>query len=74
MRYMQVIRIEKLETPEHDGDWHDKPLRWIVNGPRKEGQKFSTKKDATLYAAIRRDSGDQQEAINRFVRQSLATA
>ena len=64
---MQAFRIEKLETPEHDGDWHDKPLRWIVLGPREEAQKFTTKKDAALWARIRRSSASFNEATNRYV-------
>jgi hypothetical protein len=62
-----TIQIERLETPEHAGDWHDKPLRWIVKGPREEAQKFSTAKDASVYARIRRHSATQAEAINSFV-------
>lgn len=30
------ITLEKLERPEHWGDWHDKPLRWAVRGPGAE--------------------------------------
>jgi hypothetical protein len=63
---MQAFRIEKLETPEQDGDWHDKLLRWIVLGPANEGQKFPTKKEAALYARIRRSSASQLEAISRY--------
>jgi hypothetical protein len=63
---MQAFRIEKLETPEHDGDWHDKPLRWIVLGPANEAQKFTTKKEAALYARVRRSSASQLEAISRY--------
>lgn len=43
--------IERLQSPEHSGDWHDKPLRWKVNGP--EVQKFATKRDAKLWARFR---------------------
>jgi hypothetical protein len=64
---MQAFRIEKLETPEHDGDWHDKPLRWIVLGPGDEAQKFSSKIDAALWARIRRSSASFSEAISRYV-------
>jgi hypothetical protein len=63
---MQAFRIEKLETPEQDGDWHDKPLRWIVKGPGDEAQKFPTKKDAALWARIRSSSASQLEAISRY--------
>lgn len=61
------IRIEKLAHIERDGDWHDAPLRWIVIGPETEAQKFSTKKEATLYARIRRSSSEQAVAISRYV-------
>jgi hypothetical protein len=64
---MQVITIEKLERPEHGGDWHDKPIRWIVKGPSDEAQKFSTKKDATLYAKIRRASNSFREASHKYI-------
>ena len=60
------IEIVKLQRPEHCGDWHDKPLRYSVNGPRSECQKFSTKKDAEKYASLRRRVTDQLEAINLY--------
>lgn len=60
------VRVEKLDKPEHCGDWHDKPLRWQVLGPRSECQKFSTKRDAQHYASIRRRKTDQLEAINAY--------
>jgi len=64
---MNTITITKLDRPEHSGDWHDKPLKWIVSGPSAETQKFSTKSDASNYASRRRRSGTQLEAINAFV-------
>lgn len=60
------IKIVKLEREEHCGDWHDKPLRYAVNGPRSECQKFSTKKDARKYASLRRRNSDQLIAINAY--------
>lgn len=63
----QALVIEKLERPEHAGDWHDAPLRWVVKGPLDETQKFSTKEEATVYARIRRRSSTQVEAIHNFV-------
>lgn len=60
------IIVSRLPQPEHAGDWHDKPLRWSVDGPREECQKFSTRKDAEAYARIRRRSSDQLDAINAF--------
>ena len=61
-----MIKIDKLSSPEHYGDWHDKPLRWAVNGPDKECQKFSTKRDAEKYASIRRRSANQTAAHAAF--------
>jgi hypothetical protein len=61
------IRIEKLLRTEHDGDWHDAPLRWIVLGPADEAQKFSTRDQARLYARIRRSTTEQAIAINQYV-------
>lgn len=62
-----TIRIDRLPIPVQEGDWHDKPLRWIVRGPGSETQKFSSKKDATLYKRIRSRALTQTEAINKFV-------
>jgi len=62
------ITIEKLERPEHWGDWHDKPLRWAVRGPGPECQKFSTRKEAGKYAAHRRRSTDAFSAIRNYCR------
>ena len=64
---MQAITIRLLKRPMHSGDWHDKPLKWTVNGPNNEVQNFVTKKDATLYKKLRRNAKDQLEAINLFV-------
>jgi len=69
-KYMKTlfseIKVEKLERPEHCGDWHDKPLRYAVNGPRSECQKFSTKKDAMTYRSMRARTNDQLVAINSY--------
>jgi len=61
------LAITKLNSPEHYGDWHDKPLRWQVSGPESELQKFSTKRDALLYRKIRRKAGSFTEATALFV-------
>ena len=61
-----IIRIEKLETPIHEGDWHDPPSRWQVIGPNKEIQRFSTKAQAQDYARLRRHCRTQLEAILRY--------
>jgi len=63
---MIEINIVKLAHEERCGDWHDKPLRYAVNGPRSECQKFSTKKDALRYASLRRRNADQLAAINQY--------
>jgi hypothetical protein len=60
------IEISKMERSEHQGDWHDKPLRWLVAGPESETQKFSTKKDAEKYLRLRRRSSDQGAAIRNY--------
>lgn len=60
------VTVSKLARPEHCGDWHDKPLKWAVSGPRSECQKFSTKRDALQYARIRRRFVDQLDAINAY--------
>lgn len=61
------ISISKLDHPQHYGDWHDKPLRYQVSGPRSECQLFATKKNALAYASIRRKSPDQLLAINAYI-------
>jgi len=61
------IQISKMERSEHQGDWHDKPLRWQAVGPDSELQKFSTKKEASLWAKIRRRATSQFEAFRTYV-------
>ena len=63
-------KIEKLANPESWGDWHDRPMRWVVRtefaiGP-SELQKFQTKKDALLYARIRRASATEWLALREY--------
>ena len=58
--------IERLPRPEHQGDWHDRPLRWVVRFGT-EAQKFATKRDAGLYADIRTVSPDEATAIRLYV-------
>jgi hypothetical protein len=58
--------INKLPNGILSGDWHDQPLRWEVVGPASERQMFATKRDATTYARMRRNSGTQQVAIRQF--------
>lgn len=64
------IEIEKLARPVQSGDWHDKPLKWGVAGPGVERQLFVTKKNAELYARIRRKAADAREAENEYVRRA----
>ena len=61
------IAIERLPHPEHYGDWHDKPLKWVVKGPGTELQKFSTKRDALLFARLRKGVDDMTEAYKAFL-------
>jgi hypothetical protein len=60
------ILVSRLERTEHSGDWHDSPLKWQVVGPGTEVQKFFTKKNALLYAKIRRNSKDFNEACRKY--------
>lgn len=48
------IWIERLPCEEHSGDWHDKPLRWLVVGPFNERSKFSTLASARKYKSLRK--------------------
>ena len=52
------VKVERLSQVEHQGDWHDKPLKWKAVGPGTEVQKFGTQKEATSYAKIRRQTKD----------------
>lgn len=61
-----MITVSRLDCFERSGDWHDKPLRWRVDGPGAEVQKFSTKKDAERYARLRRKL-TLLEAMRAFV-------
>lgn len=65
-RIINGIKIVRLFKVEESGDWHDAPLKWKVEGPKLEVQKFATKKEATRYASIRRTSKDQTEAFRRY--------
>lgn len=65
-----MIKIEKLASQIHSGDWHDKPLRWKVSGPAYEQQLFSTRADARRYARIRRKADSFNAACNAFCREA----
>lgn len=62
---MPTITVSPIR-PEASGDWHDKPLRWLVAGPAAEVQKFSTRKDAEKYKSLRRRAASQQIAGRLF--------
>ncbi len=64
------IIVEKLSSEIHDGDWHDKPMRWTVKGPGQEVQNFSTKASANQYRTIRRTSSSFAEASTRYLREA----
>lgn len=65
-----TITISKLPSPEPAGDWHDKPLKWLVTtvtpGFGEEHQKFATRQNATEYYRVRRTVRTQQEAIQAY--------
>ena len=61
------VTVERLQQVEHQGDWHDKPLKWKAVGPGNEVQKFSTQKEATSYAKIRRQTKDFATALLAFI-------
>lgn len=61
------ITVSQMPFPKHEGDWHDRPLRWTVNGPANEVQNFSTKKDAMKFASLRRRSTDYSTASRQFL-------
>ena len=61
------VTVERLSRTEHQGDWHDKPLKWKAVGPGNEVQKFSTQKEATSYAKIRRQTKDFATALLAFI-------
>ena len=61
------VKVERLSRPEHQGDWHDKPLKWAVVGPENELQKFSTQKEALSSAKIRRQTKDFATAQLAFI-------
>lgn len=61
--------IERLPHAERQGDHHDRPLRWVVRFGT-EVQKFPTRLDARLYAAIRSVAPDEPTAIRLYVQAS----
>jgi hypothetical protein len=62
------INIEKLPTPENQGDHHDKPFKYVVVGPGNERQKFSTKKAAQTYMRVRKQQPFMVNAISVYAR------
>jgi hypothetical protein len=65
------IKVTRLGQVEHQGDWHDTPLRWQVTGPAAELQKFSTKAEAMTYAKIRRSTASSFDATAAFIAHDL---
>ncbi len=55
--------VALLASPVQCGDWHDRPLRYAVQGPGSDLQLQGNKRDAIRYASIRRRSANQGEAI-----------
>ncbi len=60
------ISIAQLIHAQAGADWHDRPLRFVVLGPEKEEQNFSTFKNAMLYRRIRAQSVTFGEAVGRY--------
>lgn len=61
--------IEKLPRPEHHGDWHDKPLKWVAKCPADPvfTQKFSTREDAELFVRCVRRTTTFNEACRALL-------
>jgi hypothetical protein len=71
----KTVTVTALNPIEVCGDWHDKPLRWVVSGPMAERSKFSTKKDALSYAASRRKTDSDKAAFHHWmVKQGIYAA
>ena len=69
---MRKLTVRKLERPEHSGDWHDKPLRWIAECVDKVfTQKFSTRKDAELWASVARRAFDYRDAFGMWMEKGI---
>jgi len=68
----QKPTIKKLAREEHAGDWHDKPLRWLVTGMKWGNQKFSTKKEATIYASCYRRTATYNECFAMWMAKETA--
>jgi hypothetical protein len=66
MKEKNKITIIKLSSPEHHGDWHDRPLKWSVVGPGTEIQKFASKSEAAKYRSCRERVQVSQIAIANF--------
>lgn len=64
--HMNKVTVTKMPRAELQGDWHDRPLKWQAAGPGTEIQKFPTKREANLYAKIRRKAGSFREASNTY--------
>lgn len=63
---MTTIQVRRLDRPQYEGDWHDAPLKWTVIGPSSEVQNFETRKNAELYARLRRRTASMNEAARAY--------
>lgn len=62
-----TFAIIPLAKPEHWGDWHDNPLKWIaLTSNAGFSQKFSTKKDAEFWAHCVNSSENFAQAQTLF--------
>jgi len=64
---MNKITVAKMEREMPTSDI-GRNLKWEVNGPNGEVQKFHTKDDAKLYARIRRKTETSNEAMKLYSR------
>lgn len=64
---MTKITVSRLDRPMPTADI-GRPLRWAVEGPNGEIQKFRTRDDAKLYRRIRAESTNSNEAIKLYAR------
>lgn len=62
------FQVSRLSSPEHYGDWHDKPVKWVAAcGDARFTQKFATRRDADFWARACRRTGDFQAAMSAYL-------
>lgn len=59
------VQVSKMERPMPTADI-GRPLRWEVNGPDGEVQRFHKRSDARLYAHIRAVTKTSNEAHRMY--------